>query len=416
MRVISGNKLDNGFRLLAVDVPHRYSAVFEVFVQIGSKYEASSEAGISHFMEHMAFKGSMGHPKASELLKELDSAGVSYNAGTGLESTSYYIKCLPEQLEWSSKLVSDILLRPLFEQGELEKERGVIEEEIAMYQDNPAMGLASEFMQKITSSEGMGCWNIIGDKKSLAGIGSKEMWSFRKKYFDPERCIGVVTVDFAKVGNIQALLDKIGQDWVNFKKSDSDLPKLKAKMLYKDLRQMHKKVEQAHLCVGFAGVERKSKDKYTARLVDILLAGNSSSRLVSILREEMGVAYYVQVISEQLVEYGMGGIQAGVKIGEAERVLERCKQEISSLSTWVTPEALKRVKDYLVGNILHQIDKVSFWSDYIGQGYLLDGEVPNIDMEIQALKNVTIEEIIRFSEDKLKSGNLSSLLLTNSDT
>ncbi len=410
MQNIKELTLDNGMRLVAVDAPGRFSAVMEVFVQIGSMYELKKEFGMSHFLEHMAFKGSQGHPKSSDLMKELDSAGVSYNAGTGLESTSYFIKCLPSQLSWASEILSDILLQPLFLKEELEKERGVIEEEIAMYQDNPAMGLASEFMQKVLSSGEVGCWNIIGSRESLAEIDSATMHEFRKSYFDAKRCIGLVVVDFKKIENIENMLQKFSRNWLSLGKSVLSLPKLETKPVVADFK-MEKDLEQAHLCVGFPGVSRSSEERYIARIIDILLAGNFSSRLVSLLREELGVAYYVQSISEQLSGFGIGGVQAGVKSSKAGEVLDRCKQEIGNLSRWITPEALERTKDYLVGNTLHQMDKVSFWSDFIGHGLLLDNEVPDLDQEIVKYKAVNMDQIVKYCDDKLKTENLSSILL-----
>ncbi len=402
-------KLKNGFRLLAVDTPGKFGALVEMFVQIGSKYENKLEAGVSHFLEHLAFKGTHNRPVALDLLKEFDSKGVSYNAGTSYESTSYYIKCLPNQLIWAGEMLSDILLNSKFDQEELEKERGVVLEEIAMYNDTPSEGLSSVFFEKFLSSN-LGCWNIVGNKESLEKMDSKFIFGYRDKYFDPERCVCVVMLDFKKVENVSLILENIAKNWVNVKSSTEQLPVLSSKInTFNDIIQ--KDVDQAHFCLGWEGVTRNNPKKYLVRILETMMCGNFSSRLLSLLREEMGVAYYVHSIGESMSEIGVMGVQAGVKMDQVQDIVDRTKEEVLNLGSWITPQALERTKNYLVGNTLLSMDRSSFWSEFIGQRLLLDGEVPDIDSELELYKKVTLEELQEFCKLNLKADLVSSLIL-----
>lgn len=400
--------LENGLRVVWVDTPGLHSAILEVFVQIGSKYEKKNEFGISHFMEHMAFKGTKNIPKAKDLFRELDSKGVSYNAATGLESTSYYIKCMPKQLAWASKMLAEIVINPLFEQQELEKERGVVLEEIAMYQDNPMMRLSSDFAELFLNSKEEGCWNILGNKHSLMGIDSAKMHSFRQDMLDAKRVVLVVVGDRNKfIGDNTKILEP----WTGWKKMGKNVEMLKVgtnsfhKLVKKD-------VEQAHFCIGWPGVNRNDPDFWVSRLVDILLTGNFSARLTYLLREELGVAYYVQSVSEQTSEFGMGVVQAGVSKNRSEDIMEQTLREIVGMGDWLDKEMVERSKEFLLGNIAMQMDKVTFWSEFIGQKLLLDNRLTDLDDELQNYRKIGYKNVIDYAKKYLVYKNMSTLLLT----
>lgn len=401
--------LDNGARIVWVDTPGLYSAIVEVFVQIGSKHEEKDEFGMSHFMEHMAFKGTKNIPKAKDLFKELDSKGVSYNAATGLESTSYYIKCLPEQLAWASKLLAEILINPLFEQAELEKERGVVLEEIAMYQDNPMMRLSSDFTEMFMDSGKTGCWNILGNRGSLMNINSKKMHDFRKKMLDSKRTVIVVVGDRNKFDKFK---NEISSPWENWRTTGDNLTSLviKANTFSKIVK---KEVDQAHFCLGWTAVAKSDPKYWTGRLVDILLAGNFSARLTYLLREELGAAYYVQPISEQISEFGFGGVQAGVTKGRAEEIMERTISEVTDFDKWIKEEMVVQAKEFLLGNIGMQMDKVTFWSEFIGQKVLLEDRLVDLELELDNYRQISPEMVVDYAKQFLQSGKISSLLLTS---
>ena len=160
-------KLKNGVRVVVVPLSGLRSVTIEVFLQIGSKYEQKSEFGMSHFLEHMAFKGTTKRKSALDLNKEIDAKGASSNAGTGHEWTSYHIKTTQENIDWGIEVLADILLNPIFPAKEVVKERGVVAEEIRMYDDNPTMGLSFTFMERFFKSN-IGCWSITGKVEDVA--------------------------------------------------------------------------------------------------------------------------------------------------------------------------------------------------------------------------------------------------------
>lgn len=403
--------LGNGVRLVVVDTPGLEAATVEVFWDVGSKYEEQSEFGYSHFLEHLAFKGSSKWPTPELVFKELDGRGVSYNASTGLELTSYYIKCLPKDVGWANEFLADILLNPLLDPKELEKEKGVVLEEMAMYQDNPMMGLGSEYAKKlIYSPSGKGCFNVIGEKMTIAKADSQKIAKFRKKYLDSRRVVIVVCGDRNKLMSWDKLQVSVEKEWKSLDQSITAFPSLVLKMdQFRTIKE--KGLEQAHLVLGWPGINRNSKKKYVEKMVEVLLAGNFSARLVSLLREKMGVAYYVHPDGEQLKEIGYMGIQAGVKRERLEEVVDLVYQEVRGMKDNVTQDELSRAKEYLLGTTRLMMDKSQFWSDFIGQQVLLDNKLVDLEKELEKYAKVSLLEVKSFCEEYLDMDRASLLAI-----
>lgn len=401
--------LSNGVRLVLVDTPGLQAATVEVFLEIGSKWEEREEWGYSHFLEHLAFKGSKKWPKPDLLFKELDGKGVSYNASTGLEATSYYIKCLPKDVLWANELLADILINPIFDSKEVEKEKGVVLEEMAMYEDNPMMGLESDFSEKyLVTKDGRGCFNIIGKKNTIATATVFKVDRFRKKYINANRVVIVVCGDRKKLVSSDILKMNVEKEWKSLDQSDSILPSVSIGLnQFRTIKE--KGLEQAHAVVAWPSIEINSPKRYVAKLVEILLCGNFSSRLVSLLREEMGIAYYVHPSGEQMKEVGFMGIQTGIKKDRLEEVIYLILNEISLMKDRVTLEQINQAKEYLMGTTRLMMDKTQFWSDFIGQHLLGEGKLVDLEKELLNYLKVEEKEVKEFCEEFLNEKKVSYL-------
>ena len=286
--------LKNGIKVVTIPILGLNAVTIEVFLKIGSKYELKNEFGMSHFLEHMAFKGTTKRPTATLINEEIDSKGAGYNAGTGHEMTSYYITTTKENIIWALEMLSDMLSNSIFDKDEVLKERGVIIEEIRMYQDNPMMGLSGEMTKFLYGDSKIGCWDIAGKVSDIEGVNREKIVGFRKKLINPKDMVVVLA------GNVDSgALNEAKVYFENFENKDSQILPTVEMVLNKEKRkEIIKEVEQGHFAMAVPSVKRDDKRKYAFRILDIVLNGNSSSRLYQKIREDKGLAYYVFSISE----------------------------------------------------------------------------------------------------------------------
>lgn len=401
-------KLDNGIRGVILPLPGLNSVTIEVFVKIGSKYEQKGEFGLSHFLEHMAFKGTIKRPTAMAINNEIDAKGANYNAGTGQEMTSYYITTVKENIPWAVELLSDIILNSVFSQEETIKERGVIIEEIKMYQDNPMMGLSSEFTKFLYGGSKIGCWNISGEVEDIKGVGRETVVGYRNKYLNPEEMVVVLCGD---VG--EGVEEMIKAGFEGLRKQELALPEVE--LILNDKKEMliKKEVEQGHFCVGLPALGWSDKRKYALKLLDIVLDGNSSSRLYEKIREERALAYYVHSVGEMFKEGGYWAIQSGVNLDKMDEAIDVVKQEIAKIADSITEEELQMAKDYILGKTKLAMDKTGFVSGFLGQNLLLEGRLDGLEEELEKYKKVSLGELRELAKEIFKQEEIRTLVCTN---
>lgn len=401
-------KLNNGIRVVLLPLVGLKSVTTEVFLKIGSKYEKKGEYGLSHFLEHMAFKGTKRRPSASVINSEIDSKGASYNAGTGHELTSYYITTVKENSAWAFDMLSDILINSSYDTKESEKERGVIIEEIKMYQDNPIMGLSSEFSKFIYGKSNIGCWNISGEVKDIEKVTRKDYVDFRNKYFNPKEIVVVVCGDIDN-----SVKKKIVENFEKIKPNNIELPKVSLVVNKEKNKRIRKELEQGHFCMGLPTVASSDKRKYALKLLDIIFDGNSSSRLYSKIREERALAYYVSPIGEMFQEGGYWGIQSGVGLNKIDEAMDIVRNEIKRLAGTITQEEVSRAKDYLIGRIKLAMDRTSFVSSFIGQELLLSKSSETIENDLKKYMMVTCNEVNDLAKELFKEDQIRILVCKN---
>lgn len=402
-------KLKNGAKGVIVPLRGLNSVTVEVFFKIGSKYEINGEFGMSHFLEHMAFKGTQKRPSAVLINKEMDSKGASYNAGTGHEMTSYHITTIKENIPWALEMLSDILFNSIYDDEEVLKERGVIMEEIRMYQDNPMMGLSAEMTKFLYGKSKIGCWNIAGEVKDIKPINRQKVINYRNKFINPEDMVIVIAgnVDLG----VSSEVEKYFGSFINENKEK--LPNIEIILTDKEKKVIKKEVEQGHFAMAVPTFGREDKRRYEFRLLDLILSGNSSSRLYQKIREEKALAYYVFSISEDFSEDGYWGVQSGVTLEKLDEAMEIVSNELEELKESLNEEELNRAKDFLIGKTKLAMDKTSYISGFVGEKLLLDGKVEMIDSEIKRYTKIDLKSLKRLAGEIFENKKIKRVIITN---
>ncbi len=404
---IEVKELKNGIRVAVVPVSGLRSVTIEVFLKIGSKYENRGEFGISHFLEHMAFKGTLKRLTASEINKEIDSKGAEHNASTSHEVTSYYITTIKENIPWGLELLSDMLINSVFDKNEVLKEKGVIKEEIRMYHDSPMRGLPGELIKFLYGKSKIGCWDIAGEIEDIEKIDRDKVVSYRNKLINPNNIVVVVAgnVDSRAFGEVEKYFSgfDLGKDNI--------LPKINMVLNPGKRKEIIRPVEGGHFAMAVPALNRGDSRKYAFKILNLVLAGGSSSRLFQKIREERGLAYYVIPLSESFAEAGFWGVQSGVKANKIDEAMDIVREEICNIGNNLTFDELNLAKDCLVGRTELRMDESDYWSDLVGEKLLLDDKVVDLDKELEKYKKVTKKEVIDLAKDIFKIEEIREVLI-----
>lgn len=408
MNKMKNFKLNNGIRGIIVPLPGLKSVTVEVFLKIGAKYEIKGEFGLSHFLEHMAFKGTLKRPTAMVINSEIDAKGAGYNAGTGHEMTSYYINTVKENAPWAIEMISDILLNSIYDEKETIKERGVIIEEIKMYQDNPMMGLSGEFTKFLYGDSKIGCWNVSGEVEDIRNVDRKTIIGYKNKYFNPEEMVVVACGDVD-----ESLKDVFEVKFNNLSKNGLSLPKVELVLNKEKEKIIKKELEQGHFCMGLPALGWSDKRKYALKLLDIVMDGNSSSRLYTRIREEKALAYYVSSVGEIFKEDGYWAIQSGVNLNKIDEAMEIVSDEISKIADSISESEVERAKDYFGGKTKLAMDRTSFVSSFVGQKLLLEDSRETLEEELKKYDQITFREVKELAKEIFKKEEIRTLVCHN---
>ncbi len=383
-------KLNNGLRIVTVPMADNPAVTVLVMVETGSKYETKEINGLSHFLEHMVFKGTPKRPTSMDISKELESLGAHYNAFTSQEFTGYYAKVSKQHTDTALDVVSDIYLNPLLDSKEIEKEKGVIVEEIRMYKDTPHRQIHNLYMALVYGDQPAG-WKITGTEDTVKSFKRDDFLKYRTEHYVAERTIVVVSgaIDekeivekietaFEDIPNTKSL-DKIKVD------DTQDKPRL--------LLQ-YKETDQAHLILGVRTFDSKSKYDETLSVLATLLGGGMSSRLFHKLRDEMGVGYYIHASHDSYTDHGLFNISAGVDTKRIEEVvgvlIDECKKIINED---ITDSELKKVKDYISGSFVLGLETSDSRAEYVAANLIMKGKIESPDEQISKINSVTVNDI-----------------------
>ncbi len=395
--------LKNGLRLITVPMRGTKTATILVMVGTGSKYEEKEENGISHFLEHMFFKGTKKRPSALALASEMDRMGSIYNAFTTKEYTGYWVKVDTDKIELAMEIVSDLLLNSKHAAREINREKGVIIEEINMYLDNPMIYIEDVFEQCLYGDQPAG-WDVIGTKENILRFKRKDFINYLKEQYGAQSTI------ICLAGNIN---NKEGIGLVNkyfsrFKQSKlRDKSQVREKQVKPAVKLVYKKTDQAHLSLGVRTFPNQHQDKYTARVLAIILGGSMSSRLFISLRERQGLAYYVRTGTEFYTDSGYLTTQAGVPVDKIKQVIKTIVAEYRKLkSQLVSEKELRKIKDMVQGKTVIHLESSDNMASWYAKQMVMKEKIVTPNLYFKALKAIKPRDIKRvgqaiFTDNKL---------------
>lgn len=393
-------KLANGLTLQAVEMPGTNVVTTLILVGAGSRYETKDIAGISHFLEHMFFKGANKYTTPKEVSEAVDSFGGEFNAFTGKEYAGYYVKSGKENLEKSVDVLSDMLLHSKFPKEEIEKERGVILEEMAMYMDAPMYQITWDFEQLVFGDQPLGR-DQIGTRELIKNVTQEQFFEYQKSLYVPSNT--VITIAGAVSAKDLELLEK-AFSFEDIKPSrtlgelqDLDTPTFGFR---------NKKTEQFHLSFGVQSVA-ENDPRYTAsKVLATVLGGNMSSRMFQNVREEKGLCYSIRTYIEEFTDTGLLTTRAGVKLDDVLLAIGAIRYEYDTIrDNGISEDELQKAKNYMIGKTDLATEDTEDVAHHYSKNQLLYGLNESFEDWKTTIGKVTTEEVNQLAKELLKPEN-----------
>ncbi|KKR09941.1 MAG: Peptidase M16 domain protein [Candidatus Woesebacteria bacterium GW2011_GWA1_39_21] len=398
--------LPNGLRVITVELPNFESATLSVWAAVGSRYENPKISGISHFLEHMVFKGSKKRPTAKAISEAIDSFGGEFNASTSKEWTNFYIRARVGKIETAFDVLSDMVLNPILDVKEIEKEKGVICEEIAMYEDTPMAKIDDVFENLIFKGNFMAT-DIIGTKESVRGIQKSDFVSYRKSHYFTDNIL-LTVAGGVKRKDVIGLASKYFKSVKNSKTKEPE--KFQSLQEKPQVLLKSKKNDQGHLIAGFLGRERGHEKRYEEVVLNSILGGGMSSRLFLEVREKRGLCYAVKSSSEYYKETGYLSVYAGVdlkRIDESIKVILDQMYGLASGKYKITNKELTKAKEYIKGHMALSLENTKAVGAYFGLRQLLLRKIETPQEAIEKINKVTAEGVRDYAKSIFKPSRLN---------
>ncbi len=399
--------LPNGLRVITIPMKGNPTATVMVLVEAGSKYETKGVNGVSHFLEHLCFKGTTTRT-GRELNAELDALGARSNAFTSFEMTGYYAKGRAEVAPKLLEIISDLYINPTLPSDEVEREKGVIIGEIDMYEDMPRAKISYLFNELVYGDQPAG-WSILGPKGVIKKLDRKTILAYRSQHYVPQATTVVIAGDIAHAGvvrDVKKYFGKLKKSKKHAKKKVADMQKAPA------LLAQAKTTDQTHLIMGFRSVKSLHKDVPALDVLAAVLGSGMSSRLFTKLREEMGVGYYVGASHGTLTDHGMVTMAAGIDSTRLHEVilvlLAECKRLRDEL---VSPKELSKTKEYVLGNFEMGLESSDDLAEFYGLQEILRQPIEDPKTVEQKIRKVTAEDIRRVAKKYLTADRLNLAIL-----
>lgn len=400
--------LKNGLRIISVPNKDSLAATILVLVEAGSKYETKKINGLSHFLEHMCFKGTATRPKAIDISTALDSLGAQYNAFTGHEYTGYYAKVSSPHFGKALDIVADLYQNPLFVEGEIEKEKGVVIEEINMYEDLPQRKVQDLIGELLYGNQPAG-WSIAGDKDTIKILNRADFLKYRGEHYVASATTVVVAGKYDEKTIFKQVEAKF-KDVTAGKKSG----KIKTKEEQKAPKILvrHKKSDQTHLVLAVRTHDTYDKRNHTLELMAHALGGSMSSRLFQRVREQMGAAYYVRAENDTFTDHGYLAISVGVDNSRVNDVvtaiLEECKKIRDVL---ITDKELQMFKDSMIGSISLSLETSDAVANYYGGQEVLKKAIDDPMELAKKIQKVTAKDLKKEAGLIFRENNLNLAII-----
>ncbi len=396
--------LTNGIRVLVSPMPQVKSVTVLILVKTGSRYETVKNNGVSHFLEHMMFKGTKKRPTPMEISTIIDSVGGAYNAFTSKEYTGFYIKAPTEHLDLILDVLSDLLKESLFAEKEILRERGVIIEEINMYEDEPQSKVGDVY-HKLTYGDHPLGRTIAGPKEIVAKMSREDIVSYFERNYNTSSMV-VSVAGGVETKEVVDHLEKYFSGVVKGKPTEFERFFEKQSEPASDI--FFKKTDQAHLVVGVRAYHRTHPDRYVVSLLSSVLGGTASSRLFHEVREKRGLAYYVGSDIEKNIDCGQLVAMAGVNLKSISEAIKVILEQFGVIrDELISSEELKRAKDMWKGRMVLTLEDSYNVSNWYGARELLEEKITTPDEVLAQIDKVTVEDVQRVARDVFKTEKLN---------
>ncbi len=400
--------LENGLCLITISMPHVESVTVMVGVGAGSRQEIKKVNGLFHFIEHMAFKGTKKRPSSLQIASEIDGVGGEFNAGTDKEVTLFYVKLAAKHSELAFDILSDMLTNSLFKKEEIEREKGVIIEELNLYEDTPMRRVQEIFIRILYGDNPMG-WDIGGEKESIRKIKREDFLNYQEKLYYAKNMALVVAgkINEKEIRSLASQyfsgLRRIGQKTSKEIKLHQARPQIKLAT---------KKTEQAHFCLGVPGFWYSHPDRFAIAVLAAILGGGMSSRLFIQVRERRGLAYYVACQPEFYVDSGFLLARAGVRLEKIDEAIKVTLDQFVDLEKkLVSQKELAKAKEFLKGGLILALeDSRQVAERYVVQA-LLEEKIRTPEEVMKLIDKVTAEDVRRVSKEIFQPKNLNLAII-----
>jgi len=385
--------LQNGLRVITIPMPSLESVTVSVWIKTGSRNETPKNNGVSHFLEHMFFKGTTNRPTAKQIAEEIDSIGGIQNAGTSKEYTEYYIKCRADKIEIAFDLLSDMAMNSLLDSKEIEREKGTIIEEIRMYEDTPMISIGEVFESVIYEGNSLGM-DIAGTEKSVQGMRREDFIDYQKNFYNPKNMI--ITVAGGVDQNTANELAKKYFEKMPYAVSHKPYGKYVSKQDKPAIKLHPKKKEQTHVILGFRADGKNYKNKYAQTLLATVLGGGMSSRMFTEVRERRGLAYSIRTSMDRYTDIGYMGTYAGLDTKRAEEAVSVMLDQhyaISNFKFKISNSELLKAKEFLKGHLALALEDTSDVSSFFGDQELFSDKVLTPEEVFKKIDKVTMDEV-----------------------
>ncbi len=402
--------LKNKLPFIIVPMKGAPSASVFLLVRAGGRFEHKNNNGLAHFLEHMAFKGTTSRPTTLDIASEIDSVGGEFNAYTSREEICYYVKTAATKIELSFDILSDMLQKSLFRQEEIEREKGVIIEELNMYEDMPERKSIENFERLLYGDTSMG-WQLIGPKENILKFKRNDFLAYQKQFFTAGN---MVLVAAGRIDEEKAVV--LGEKYFGrFKKGVKKRPaKINLEQKHASVFLVNKKTEQAHLALGLPTVSLNSPDKdyYSHLLMSAILGGSMSSRLFIEIRERRGLAYYVRTIPEAYSDSGFLAVWAGVRLKAIDEAIKISVNELFKLTSQpVSDRELKKTKDMVKGRAVLSLENSRNVAERYATQQLIGRKIRTPKETFAKIDEITVEDIQKLAKRLFKPEKLNLSLV-----
>lgn len=392
--------LTNGFRILLEPVKWAHSATMGIWVGSGSRYETEQNAGVSHFIEHMLFKGT-ARRSALEIAEQMDEIGGALNAYTTKEYTCFYARALDRHVGTAFDILCDMLTQPALAEKDMQTERGVILEELHMYEDSPEDICADRLYEGVWKGDMLGA-NILGGRKTVTALTAEDLRAYMRRFYTPERMVASICGRF-DAQEIVRLCEK------NFGAlQNTGNPVAAEPAAYHRCIMLRKKdFEQTQLALAMPGIGAQDDRRFAMRLLMSILGTSSSSRLYQRIREELGLVYEIESFSASYLEAGILGIDMALSPRNEKKALREALRIMKGFAGSITQRELARSKEQYLSGLIMNLESTQSRASQMGRGELLYNEVKSVDELMERVRAVTLDELQALAEKFLRFDELS---------